>query len=117
MSVAFTKVEAGAIASLASSLFVQGRLQEASVLFLGLASMHNNAYGEAGLGAVAMAQDPPDLEAAERHLTEAVRLDPSDPSIRTNYGEALLRLGRIDEAAVELMHSLELDPNGHTSAA
>ena len=63
MSDAFTNAGGESIANLAANLFAQGRLEDAAVLFRGLAAMGNNPFGEAGLGAIALVDDPPDIAA------------------------------------------------------
>jgi tetratricopeptide (TPR) repeat protein len=104
------------IASLAMNCLSQGQLNDAAVLFRGLAAMNNNHYGEAGLGAIAMAQEPPDLDTALEHFTRAGQIQPSDPAIHANRAEILLRKGNLAEAATAYQTVLRLDPNGTTSA-
>jgi GT2 family glycosyltransferase/tetratricopeptide (TPR) repeat protein/2-polyprenyl-3-methyl-5-hydroxy-6-metoxy-1,4-benzoquinol methylase len=50
---------------------------------------------------------PPELETG---LQELLRRDPEDPSAYHNLGEALRRLGRLDDAEAALRRSLEIRP-------
>ncbi len=51
-----------------------------------------------------------DYVAAATMLQQAANADPSDVEIKSNLGQALLRSGSHNEAAVALMGALELDP-------
>jgi tetratricopeptide (TPR) repeat protein len=102
----------GAIA-LAYNLYEQGKMQEAETLFGGLSVMNPKSYyGFAGLGAVALAKRPPDLDSAFKNLSTAESLNPNDTSVQANLGETLLRQGKIDEAKKHLEKCFALDP-GH----
>jgi tetratricopeptide (TPR) repeat protein len=52
-----------------------------------------------------------DLPGALIKYRDAARLDPSHVGIRTNYGVALLRLGKWAEGLNELYQALQLDPH------
>jgi len=54
--------------------------------------------------------DSRDLAQAEALFRAAVALDPADVSALTGLGEALLRAGKVDEAAVLLEKAHQLDP-------
>jgi len=60
--------------------------------------------------ALVVAADRSRLDEAAALLAEAVRLDPTRPRIRYNYGLALEQLGRFDEAERQLREAVELDP-------
>lgn len=106
----FSPRDIDAIAAIASNLFCQGRMEDAAVFFRGLVAMGGNHYGDAGLGAIALSLDPPDLETAATHLAKAAAIRSNDAAVRANFGEVLVRLGRMDEAAKELSKAIELDP-------
>lgn len=52
-----------------------------------------------------------DLNAALREFREAVRLKPTDATLRSDYGFALMQMRRFDEAKVELFTAMELAPD------
>ncbi len=91
--------------------YQQGKLEDAATLFRGVAALDSTSYaGFAGLGAVALAQKPPDLATAYTNLAKAADLRPDDGSIQANLGEVLLRQGKIDEAKTHLEKAFQLDP-------
>ena len=47
---------------------------------------------------------------AEKKYREALALNPNDAGAHQGYGTFLARMGRLDEASVELMKATELDP-------
>jgi tetratricopeptide (TPR) repeat protein len=99
--------------ALAYNLYEQGKMREAETLFAGLSVMNPQSYyGFAGLGAVALAKRPPDLDSAYKSLSEAAQLNPNDTSVQANLGETLLRQGKVDEAKTHLEKCFALDP-GH----
>jgi Flp pilus assembly protein TadD len=53
---------------------------------------------------------PTDLDAAYRHLTEAVRLNPNVAESRNDLGTALQLMGRTDEAVLEYRVSIRMSP-------
>ena len=92
--------------------YQQGKLDKAETLFRGVAAVNSKSYlGFAGLGAVAMAKKPADLNTALSCLTRAVELQPEDADLRANLGEVLLRLGKVIEAKPHLEKAFALDPN------
>jgi Flp pilus assembly protein TadD len=105
-----------AIAIMGFNLYQQGDSEQAKILFEGLTAFSHYA-GFAGLGAIALAAEPPDLETAIPNLNRAAELNPNDPTVRANLGEALLRKGSLEEAAAEFGKSLELDPEGKDPGA
>lgn len=107
----FSEEQIQGMASLGFELYEQGKMAEATQMFRGLISLDESNYlGYAGLGAVALAQEPPALDLAVSFLTRATQLNGSDPSIYANLGEAYLRQAKFDEAAAAFDKALELDP-------
>ncbi len=102
-----------ALAALGYNSYQQGQLKDAETLFRGVAALDRKSYyGYAGLGALALAQRPPDLETAYKNLSKAVELNPNDATVRANLGEVLLRQGKVEEARTHLERAFQLDP-GH----
>jgi tetratricopeptide (TPR) repeat protein len=102
------KQEVEAIAVLGFQLYEQGKVSEAETIFNGLIVLDSHVYyGYAGLGAMALAEEK--LEEAIRWLTRATELNPKDPTVHANLGEALLRHARFSDAAAELHTALTLD--------
>ena len=86
-------------------------MEQAAEIFRGLMSLDNNNYlGFAGMGAVALAQEPPVLDSSVTFLKRATELNSTDPSIYANLGEAYLRQGKFDDAAATFEKALDLDP-------
>jgi Flp pilus assembly protein TadD len=111
-----TNTQEQALAVIGFNFFRQGKVAEAETIFRGLAAVDGKAYyGYAGLGAVALAKQPPDLKTAYENLTKAAELNPNDPSVQANLGEVLLRAGKIEEAKTPLARAFQLDP-GHNDA-
>ncbi len=101
-----------AIAALAYNKYQQGRLEDAETIFRGVAALDTKSYfGYAGLGTIALAKRPPDLEAALSNLSKAAELKPDDATIQANLGEVLLRQGKVDQAKSHLEKAFQLDPN------
>lgn len=100
-------------AALAFNMYQQGRLQEAAAIFGGLTVVNPQSYfGFAGLGAIALAKNPPDLDNALTNLSKAAELNPNDTSVQANLGETLIRMGKISDAKSHLEKAFQLDP-GH----
>ncbi|HZQ96085.1 MAG TPA: tetratricopeptide repeat protein [Candidatus Sulfotelmatobacter sp.] len=110
LGVSEPKIEA--LAALGYNSYQQGQLKDAETFFAGVVALDNNSYiGNAGLGAVAMAQKPPKLDAAYSYLSKAAQLRPQDATIQANLGEVLLRQGKVEEAKPHLEKAFQLDPN------
>src|SRR6516225_1798557 len=106
-----TDEQVKAFAALAYNQYQQGKYDDAETLFRGVTSLDSNAfYGYAGLGAIALARKPADLNAAYDNLSKAEELKPDDSTIQANLGEVLLRQGKIDEAKAHLEKAFQLDP-------
>lgn len=89
-------------ASLGYNLYREGKFKDARQIFQGLISIAPDSfYGYAGLGTLALASNPPDLDSALANLKYALELNANDPSTHANLGEALLQQGKPDEASVE----------------
>jgi tetratricopeptide (TPR) repeat protein len=101
-----------AIVALGYNQYQQGRLKDAETAFRGVTALDSSSYmGYAGLGAVALAKKPPELDDALANLTKASELKPDDATLQANLGEVLLRQGKIDEAKKHLEKAFALDPN------
>lgn len=101
-----------AMMALGFNQYQQGRLDQAERVFRGVAALDTNSYmGYAGLGAVALARKPADLNTALAALTRAAELNPNDGAIQANLGEVLLRQDKLEEAKTHLMKAFQLDPN------
>lgn len=100
-----------AIAALGYNKYQQGRLDDAETMFRGVAALDTKSYfGYAGLGAIALAKRPPDLDSALSNLSKAAELKPEDATIQANLGEVLLRQGKLDQAKSHLEKAFQLDP-------
>ena len=111
-----TSAQLDAIAILGSNLYEQGRPSDAAIIFEGLIALDaNNYYGHAGMGALTLSEDK--LDEAFEYLSTAARLNPTDPTVRANLGETLLRKAQFNEAALELEEALKLDPDGRDPGA
>jgi tetratricopeptide (TPR) repeat protein len=98
-------------ASLGYNLYEQGKFDDAQKVFEGLTAVEpGSAYGFAGLGAIALAKEPADLDAAITNLRRAAELDSKNATIHANLGEALLRKAQLQEAAAEFKKAMDLDP-------
>jgi tetratricopeptide (TPR) repeat protein len=73
-----------------------------------LAVTEGNYVAHVHCGERHLKQSRPDL--AERHCAEAVRILPGSPQICFALGQALLTLGKNDEAAVQFRDAVQSDP-------
>jgi len=107
-----TQDQIKAMMALGFNQYQQGRLDQAERVFRGVAALDTNSYlGYAGLGAVALARKPADLNTAHAALTRAAELNPNDGAIQANLGEVLLRQDKLEEAKTHLLKAFQLDPN------
>jgi tetratricopeptide (TPR) repeat protein len=109
----YTKSELNALAVFALDYYQQGKVAQAERMYKRLVIAEDSVYsfyGYAGLGAIALNQDPPRLDDACTHLTIAADLNPKDTSVHTNLGEVFLRQKKFTEAASELQKAVDLDP-------
>jgi Flp pilus assembly protein TadD len=103
------KQEIEAIATLGFQLYEQGKVADAESIFNGLIALDSRSYyGYAGRGALSLADEK--LDDASRWLTRAAELNPQDPTVHANLGEALLRQAKFEDAAGEFQKALALDP-------
>ncbi len=106
------------LAALGYNLYQQGKFKEAGTIFRGLiAADEKSYYGYAGLGALYLAHNPPDLKRAQENLLKAAELNPEDASVQANLGEVLLRQAKFDESAKLFKKAMELDPKQHDPGA
>jgi Flp pilus assembly protein TadD len=97
------------IAALGFQMYEQGKTEDAQVIFDGLIALDSEVYyGYAGLGAMALVEEK--LDDAVRWLTRAAELNPTDPAIHANLGEAFLRQANFRDAATAFEKALKLDP-------
>jgi len=106
-----TQEQLEGMASLGFKMFQEGKLDDATQVFEGIIAVARESYyGYAGLGAIALAKEPADLDGAVANLTMAIDLEPDSPTLHANLGEALLRKRLFAESAAEFRKALELDP-------
>jgi Flp pilus assembly protein TadD len=111
LGVSDTQIQA--LAALGYNQYQEGKLDDAQTLFRGITALDPTSYfGYAGLGAIALAKRPPDLDSAHENLTKAAEIKPTDATVQANLGEVLLRMGKVDEAKGHLEKAFQLDP-GH----
>jgi len=107
-----TDTQVKAFMAVGYNQYEQGKLKEADTTFRGVISLDPKSYmGWAGLGAVALAHKPPDLETAFAALGTAAELKPDDGTIQANIGEVLLRQGKVEEAKAHLEKAFQSDPD------
>jgi len=113
-----TEQQVQGFASLGYNLYEQGKFDDAQKVFLGLTAVDpTSAFGFAGLGAIALAKQPPELDTAIVNLKKAAELDAKNPTIHANLGEALLRKAQLQEAAAEFHKAMDLDPEKKDAGA
>ncbi len=107
-----TREQVLALVALGYNKYQQGRLDDAEVIFRGVAGLDATSYlGFAGVGAVALAKKPADLETAYTNLAKAAELKPDDGTVQANLGEVLLRQGKIEQAKTHMEKAFALDPD------
>jgi tetratricopeptide (TPR) repeat protein len=106
----YIREQLNSIAALGFNFFKEGKLDDAQIMFKGLIVADNSFYGWAGMGAIALAKEPPELEKAQMFLSIAVKRNPNDASVHTNLGEVYLRQQNVEQARAELQKALNLDP-------
>jgi Tfp pilus assembly protein PilF len=111
-----SKGQLAEMARFGHQLWRQGRRVEAQKVFCGLIALDESSYyGHAGMGLVAMSQD--DYPGAERYLTKAAALEPSDAAVAVNLGETLLRQGKLEPAIASFQSAARLDASGQNAGA
>ncbi len=99
------------IAEMGYSMLSSGKSKEAKTLFTGLIAVEpREPYFRTMLGCVFMVEE--NWARADELFCEALRLDPGDSNALVNRGEVRLRLGRLDEAQVDLATVVDMDPEG-----
>jgi len=93
----------------AAALHQQGQLVEAGVLYAAILQQQPEYFDALHLAAICALQQGNAAHAVEL-LTRALTLNTGDPAAYSNFGIALYRLGRHEEAATQYRHSLRLDP-------
>ena len=107
--------EAQSIARLGCELAGAGRLEEALVVFEGLAALNpRDGAVRAALGTVL--QKLGRLEEARTEYDAALQFTPDNPVALANRGELRLRAGDRD-GLLDLARATESDPHGETAAA
>lgn len=94
----------------ASGLQQQGDLSQAATLYRQVLRAEPRQFDALHLLGVLEGQRGNPAEAAAL-LGRAVRINPNDAAVHTNYGNALLELRRFDEALASYDRSLRLNPN------
>jgi Flp pilus assembly protein TadD len=94
----------------------QGRLQDATKIFEGLAVIDTqNPYIQGILGSIYQKQEKYPL--ALIRYNRALALYPNDVQALANRGEIQLKLGNFEKAAEDLKRAIELDPGKKHPAA
>src|SRR5215469_14912519 len=101
MNQTYTREQINSIAALGFNFFKEGKLDDAQLMFKGLIAANNSFYGWAGMGAIELSKEPPELEKAQTFLSIAVRLNPNDAYVHTNLGEVYLRQQNVEQATAE----------------
>lgn len=84
------------------------QLAEAEAVFRSLLDSPLAGEAEHGLGLILARRD---LAAAVRHLSRAVRLQPTDARARNDLGYALMLSGRLDDARTQIATAQQLAPD------
>lgn len=90
------------------ALMAAGRVDEAEQVFLAIENEPVGAAAQLGLGQVSASRGNWNMAVA--YLAEATRLAPTSARVLNNYGYALLKLDRTDEARRVLGRAVELAP-------
>jgi tetratricopeptide (TPR) repeat protein len=101
--------EAYSIADIGYTLFQQGRLNEAQVLYEALVMANPaDAYFHGMLGAIYAKKNLKDQALEEYNV--AISQDPKAVSALVNRAELLLEKGNVEQALADLKSAIELDP-------
>ena len=105
-----------ALLSLGYIFYSQGRLEDAARILEGLTTLDGSmSYAYALLGSIY--QNKENYEAAIERYTTSLILNPDDTYCLANRGEILLRLGKLQEALIDLVKAMETDPHKTHPAA
>lgn len=103
----WTPEEMRLVADLGYALAEQGRHEEATEIFAGLAALAPaTAYFQSALGALKLRAG--EMEEARAYLNTALALDPRDLAALANRGEVEMRLGNTGAAVRDLRAALQL---------
>ncbi len=93
----------------AQAYYKEGRLDEAKREFRELIRLKPD-YAQAyqTLGMIAFQED--DMVSAKEYLDQAVTLSPNEPNIHYLYASTLVRMNKLDAAAVHYQRTTELNP-------
>lgn len=93
----------------ADAKFALGAIPDSEADYLAISKGDLAGYGKHGLGRVAAVRGDWDL--AARNFQEAVRAKPTNPQFLRDFGQALQKLGRAEEAELNLRKAEELSPS------
>jgi len=108
------------IAEMGYNLFQQGRYKDAKIIYDGLVALDPSIwYFHAALGAIqleakeaGLADEEFSLDAALKHLNQALELNPKDIASCVNRAEVYLYQAKILDAVNDLKAAVEMDPEG-----
>jgi tetratricopeptide (TPR) repeat protein len=100
----------------AKALHEQGRLAEAEAGYARALDYHPN-YANTHHNLAGLLAQQNDLGRALEHFEAAGRLRPSDPSIKINHGNALIRAGRFDNARMVFRSLISVARAAHQAHA
>jgi tetratricopeptide (TPR) repeat protein len=90
------------------TLFEQNKLEEAKNIFEGISVLDGtNPYIHGILGAIYQKQEK--YEIALQHYNATLRVNPGDIHALTNRGEIGLKLGKLQDAALDFKAAMDLD--------
>ena len=92
----------------ADAWFAMGDLDQAEKGYQSITEARNSGFGQHGLGRVAAARG--NWELASTYFEQAVRAQPTNAHFLNDFGCALYRTERYDQAEFELRKALELSP-------
>ena len=111
-----TPAEVASLILLGHSLFEQGKLVEAKMIFEGVVLLQpENPYPFAILGGIHQQQQ--NYESAIENYSKVLEVNERDTYTLMNRGECFLNLGRLQEAAGDLKAAIELDSKGTDKAS
>jgi tetratricopeptide (TPR) repeat protein len=106
-----TPAEIASLILLGHSLYEQGKLIEARMIFEGIVLLQpENPYSFAVLGGIH--QQMNEYESAIESYSKVLEVYSRDTNTLMNRGECYLNLGRLTEAANDFKVAIELDPQG-----
>ena len=92
-------------------LYQKGEIDDALKMFQGLEAIgQSDGYISTAIGTILAQKN--DFDGAIHYLGRALDSDPSDLNALINRAEVFLKMNRFEEAAVDLRHIIEIDPEG-----